>query len=98
MSKQETEELQHQLQNGCTPGQMGIPLSHIDPKTEVYHQLLEHTEPLHTVLQYYQAYWAIDLLISNLPLPKKGVTFNLKQFRELWEHANPKARDTLAFM
>ena len=96
--KQEKEELQHQLHKDGPQGQTCMLQFPSHPNTEVYTRLLEHTEPLHTVMQYYQAYWAIDLLASNLPLPKRGITMNLMQFRELWEQASSRAKDTLAFM
>lgn len=67
-------------------------------KEEIYHRLLEHTEPLTSVMQYYQAFGPINLCTSDLPLLKRGTTLNLMQFKTLWDQADARARDTLAFM
>lgn len=67
-------------------------------KDEIYHKLLEHTEPLKLVMQYHQAFEAINLCTSDLPLLKRGIILNLMQFKALWDQANPRAKDTLAFM
>lgn len=98
LCKQQKEDLQQQLQQGVPPMHTGLPTSALYPNTEVYRRLLDHTQPLQTVMQYYHAYWAIDLLTSNLPLPKKGTTLRLLEFQELWENATSRAKDTLAFM
>lgn len=98
VTKQEKEELQHQLQKATPPTHTGLPLYATHSRSEVYNRLLEHTAPIQTVMQYYQAYGAIDLLASHLPLPKRGVNLSLLQFQQLWEHANSRAKDTLAFM
>lgn len=97
-SKQQNEELQHQLHKEVPLGQMDLPPSFLHPKAEIYRKLLNHTEPLNSVMQYYQAYGALDLLTSGLPLPKKGIRLTLIQFQRLWETANSKAKDTLTFM
>ena len=97
-AKQENEELRQQLQQGIPSGQFGLPQSYIHPKAEIFHKLLEHTKPLTSVMQYYQAYAPLHLLTSNLPLLKKVIRLDLIQFKTLWEHANSKAKDTLAFM
>lgn len=60
--------------------------------------LLEHTEPLKSVMQYYQAYTAINLLTNNLPMFKRGIALKHVQFKDLWDQANPRAKNTLAFM
>lgn len=65
---------------------------------ESFHKLLEHTAPLESVMQYYQAYRPLHLLTSDLPLLKRGIRLDLIQFKALWVHANSKAKDTLAFM
>ena len=96
--KQQKEDLQHQLHQGVPPTTYRTTDSAFYPNTEVYRRLLDHTQPLQTVMQYYHAYWAIDLLTSNLPLPKKGTTLRLLEFQELWENATSRAKDTLAFM
>lgn len=95
---QEKEDLLQQSQGEAASGQHGLPHSFIHPKTEIYHKLLEHTEPLASVMQHYQAYRTIDLLISNLPVLKRGITLKQEQFRDLWNRANSRTRDTLAFM
>lgn len=95
---QEKEELQHQLQRDASSGQVTLPHSFTHPRAQVYHKLLEHTEPLKSVMQYYQAYRALDLLTSNLPMLKRGITLKQVQFTDLWDQANSRARDTLAFM
>lgn len=94
----EKEELQHQLQKDAVPNQIGLPRSCTHPKTEIYHKLLEYTEPLKSVMQYYQAYRALDLLASNLPILRRGITLTQVQFKDLWDQATSRAKDTLAFM
>ena len=42
--------------------------------------------------------WPAAPSTSNLPLLKKVIRLDLIQFKALWEQANAKARDTLAFM
>ena len=96
--KQENEELQQQLQQSTPSGHFGVPQSYIHPKTRSFHRLLEHTEPLNSVMQYFQAYGPLHLLTSDLPVLKRGITLDLMQFKALWKQANPKAKDTLAFM
>ena len=98
VTKQENEELQQQLHRNIPLAQFGVPHSYIHSKAESFHKLLEHTEPLRSVMQYYQAYRPLHLLTSDLPLLKRGIRLDLIQFKALWEHANPKARDTLAYM
>jgi hypothetical protein len=96
--KQEKEELQHQLQQGVPAGHLGLPQSYIYPKSEVYQRLLNHTEPLRSVMQCHQAYGALNLVTSNLPILKGGTKLDQEQFGELWRQANARAKDTLAFM
>ena len=98
VSKREKEELQHQLQEGVAPqGHMGLPPSYIHPRAEIYNKMLEHTAPLKSVMQYYQIYRVLDLLTNNLPMLKRGITLNQVQFKELWDQANPRTKDMLAF-
>lgn len=96
--KQEKEELQHQLQQGAPENRMTLPQTHVYPKSEIYQRLLHHTAPLSSIMQYHHAYGAIHLLTSNLPIIKAGITLSQEQFRELWQQANSRAKDTLAFM
>ena len=77
---------------------MDLPKSYLHLKTEIYHKVVEQTEPLQSLMQYYQAYGMLNLLTINLPLLKKKITLKQNQFKEMWERADPKARDTLAFM
>ena len=98
LTKQENENLQHQLHQKLPSGQIDLPPSCMHSKEEIYHRLLENTEPLKTVMQYYKAFGAINLCTSNLPVLKRGITLNLVQFKALWEKADPRAKDTLAFM
>lgn len=39
-------------------------------------------------MQCHQAYGALNMLTSNLPILKGGTTLNQEQFGELWEQAN----------
>lgn len=99
MLKQEKKELQHQLQHEQIPiGQMGLPQSATHPRSEVFRRLLNHTEPLTSIMQGYHAHGALTLLTSNLPIIRKGASLNQDQFGKLWTHADSKAKDTLAFM
>lgn len=88
-------ELQHQLQRGVLQGQSGQPPSYLHPRTQVYHKFFEHTQSLTSVMQYYQAYKAIDLVTNDLPLLKGRITLKHAQFKDLWDQANHRARDTL---
>ena len=98
-TKQEKEDLQHQLQQGFPSSEhMGLPLLYIHPKTKIYIKMLEHTAPLNSVMQHYQVYRVIDLMANNLPMLKRGITLKLPQFKDLWDQASPRAKDTLAFM
>lgn len=49
-------------------------------------------------MQYYQAYRVVDLLTNNLPILKKGLTLKQVQFKDLWDQATSRTKDTLAFM
>lgn len=72
MLKQEKEELQHQLQHEQIPiGQMGLPQSSTHPRSEVFRRLLNHTEPLTSIMQGYHAHGALTLLTGNLPIIRK---------------------------
>ena len=95
---QEKEDLLQQLEGEASSGKHSLPHSFIHPKTEIFRKLLEHTQPLTSVMQHYQAYRTIDLLTSNLPVLKRGITLKQVQFQELWNRANSRTRDTLAFM
>jgi hypothetical protein len=99
VTKREKEELHHQLQQGTALNRdVGLPPSYIHPKTEIYPKMLEHTAPLNSVMQYYQVYRVIDLMANDLPMLKRGITLKLTQFKDLWDQASPRAKDTLAFM
>ena len=95
---QEKEDLVQQIRAAASSGHISLPQTCIYPSTEAYRKLIEHTEPLKSVMQHYQAYKAIDLLISNLPMLKRGITLNQEQFKDLWNRANSRAKDTLTFM
>lgn len=98
LTRQENEALQQQLHRKGPMNQIELPPSCLHPNEEIYHRLLENTEPTKSILQYYRAFGAINLCTSNLPLLKRGITLNLMQFKALWEQADPRAKDTLAFM
>lgn len=96
--KQEKEELQEQLQKNSPTHPIALPQTCTHAKTKVYLKILEHTEPLKSVIQYYLAYGLVNLLTSGIPLLRRGITLNHTQFKELWSQANSHARDTMAFM
>ena len=60
-AKQENEELHQKLQQGASSEKFGLPPSYLHPKSECLHTLLEHTAPLTSVMQYYQAYGQLHL-------------------------------------
>ena len=75
-----------------------IPRSSTSPKTAIYQQLIANIPPFTTISQTYQALKGINLLISQIPLLKSGVTLSKTQFEQIWSNADATARDTLAFM
>lgn len=97
--KQENEGLQHQLRHEPIPmGPLRLPQASTHPRSDIFRRLLNHTEPLTSIMQGYHAHGALTLLTSNLPLIRKGTSLNQDQFSELWAHADARAKDTLTFM
>ena len=96
--KQERDHLQHHFSKETPLMPMDLPQTYLHSKIEIYHKVIEHTEPLQSLMQYYQAYGMLNLLTSSLPLLKKGTTLKQNQFKDMWERADSQARDTLAFM
>lgn len=72
--KEENKDLQQQLHHGIPLESFGLTQTCIHPKAVVHHKFIEHTKPLRLVMQYYQAYRAMELLTSNLPILKRGLT------------------------
>lgn len=75
-----------------------LPQDAIYPKTEIFYQILKHSQPLLTIMQYHRAYGGLHLLLSNIPLLKPGCQLEFSQIQEIWSHADAAARDMLAFM
>ena len=73
-------------------------LSTIQPKIEVYNQIITHTAPPESVMQCHRAYAGLNLLISGLPLLPTGCRIDSKQAKRIWDKADPTAKDTIVFM
>lgn len=79
-------------------GQIDLPHSATYPKTEIFHQILKHSRPLESVMQYHRVFGGLHLLLSTLPLLKTGCHIDFPQMKAIWSHADAAARDTLVFM
>ena len=75
-----------------------IPRTYISPRTTIYKQLIANIPPFKTIMQVYHALKGLNLLISQVPLLKTGITLSKPQFEQIWSNADATARDTLAFM
>lgn len=75
-----------------------IPRTCISPRASIYQQLITNIPPFKTIMQAYHALKGLNLLISQVPLLKPGVTLSKPQFEQIWSNADATARDTLAFM
>jgi hypothetical protein len=75
-----------------------LPQSAMHPKTDIFYQILKHSRPMESIMQYHRAYGGLHLLLSNIPLIRTGSCLELSQIQEIWTHANVAAKDTLAFM
>lgn len=74
-----------------------LPAHMIQAHTTIYKDLGDYTQPPLSIPQCYQAYGNLNLLISHLPILKAGITLTQKQFTEIWNLANPIAKDTLVY-
>ena len=79
-------------------GQLTLPSSVTHPKTYIFYQILKHSRPLESVMQYHRAYGGLHLLLSGVPLLKTGCHLEFSQMQQIWSHADAAAKDTLAFM
>lgn len=75
-----------------------ISLSAIQPKIEVYNQIITHTAPLESVMQCHMAYAGLNLLLSGLSLFQTGCRLDSKQAKRIWDKADATAKDTIVFM
>ena len=75
-----------------------IPKSATLPRTIIYQQLIANIPPFTSIMQIYHALKGLNLLISQVPLLKAGVTLSRPQFEQIWSNVDATARDTLAFM
>ena len=79
-------------------GEEAIPQTALHPKTEIYHQIMKHTKPFGSIIQYHRVYGGLNLVLNNIPLLRVGCNLELGQLQEIWNHANAVAKDTLVFM
>ena len=79
-------------------GHSALPQATRYEKTEVYNQILKHTKPLNSIMQYHRAFAGLHLLLSNIPILKTGCYLEFYQIENIWNHANGTAKDTLVFM
>ena len=68
------------------------------PKTNIFYQMLKHSQPLESIMQYHRVYGGLHLLLSDIPLLKPGCHLDFTQMQEIWSHANAAAKDLLVFM
>ena len=68
------------------------------PKIEIFHQILKHTKPFESIMQYHRVYGGLNLVLNNIPLRKAGCNLELSRLEEIWRHTNVVARNTLVFM
>lgn len=59
---------------------------------------LYHLPPPISIQQVYHSTGRLTLLKSGLPYIQPGLRLNQEEFKALWKQAQPKAKDTLAFM
>lgn len=76
----------------------GIPHCYIAPRTSIYQQMLTQIAPLKTIMQCYHALKGLNLLVSQIPLLKDGMTLTKPQFERIWKAADAPAKDLLSFM
>ena len=82
--------------NSLNPAE--VPRTCISPRTVIYQQLITNIPPFTTIMQAYQALKGLNLLVSQVPLLKTGITLSKPQFEQIWSNADATARNTLAFM
>ena len=68
------------------------------PKIVIYQHIVENMPPLPSLMHYYNAFWSLNLHLSNLHVFPLGSHKSQDEFSAAWAHADPTARDTLAFM
>ena len=75
-----------------------LPQAAMYPKTEVFYQILKHSQPLETIMQYHRAYGGLYLLLNDIPLLKPRCQLDFSQMQEIWSHADAAAKDMLVFV
>ena len=60
--------------------------------------MLKHSQPLEAIMQYQRVFGGLHLMLSNIPLLKTCSYHEFSQMQQVWTHASPTAKDTLAFM
>ena len=65
---------------------------------EFFAHMMQHIEPLTSIMQYHRVCGGLHLLFSNLPVLKTGCHLEFSQMETLWNQADGAAKDALAFM
>lgn len=98
-AQQENHQLKRQLARQEVETDEGVvSQSSIHPKSEVYHQIISHTEPPKSVMQCHRAYGGLNLLLSGLSLLQAGCRLDSAQAKQIWDKVDAPAKDIIAFM
>lgn len=60
-----------------------IPQAAIHPKTKIYQQIMKHTKPFESIMQYHRVYGGLNLILNNIPLLKIGCNLELTQVQQI---------------
>lgn len=68
------------------------------PKPVIYQHIVENLPALPSLMHYYNAFWSLNLHLSNIHVFPLGSHKFQDEFSTAWAQADLTARDTLAFM
>lgn len=98
-AQQENKQLKRQLAQQEVNAEQGVvSQSSLHPKTEVYHQIRNHTQSPKSMIQCHRAYGGLNLLLGGVSLLQAGCRLDSVQAKQIWDKADAAAKDTIVFM